>query len=336
MRLVLAKTLSCAMAGCLAMGVGAPRAAAATLPSGFQETIVASGLATPTAMAVAPDGRIFVCQQGGQLRVIKNGALLTTPFLTVTVDRRASVACSAWRSIRASRTNGFVYVYYTYRRHSPAHNRVSRFTASGDVAVAGSERILLELNALSSASQPQRRRDSLPPGADGKLYIAVGDNANSRELPDAEQPARQDPPHQCGRHHSNRQPVLLDGHGREPRHLGARPPQPVHVRLPAHERPHDHQRRRPEHVGGDQRGPRRRELRLADDGGSDDRSEVRVAALRVPAQRGHPTGCAITGGAFYNPLTQQFPSDYTGDYFFADYCGGWIYRIDVSGQPLRW
>ena len=86
MRLALAKTLSCAMAGCLAMGAGAPRAGAATLPSGFQETIVASGLATPTAMAVAPDGRIFVCQQGGQLRVIKNGALLTTPFLTVTVD----------------------------------------------------------------------------------------------------------------------------------------------------------------------------------------------------------------------------------------------------------
>src|SRR5215207_8724562 len=98
MRLAFAKTLPCAIAGCLAMGVGAPGAAAATLPSGFQETIVASGLATPTAMAVAPDGRIFVCQQGGQLRVIKNGALLTTPFLTVTVDRRVNVACSAWRS----------------------------------------------------------------------------------------------------------------------------------------------------------------------------------------------------------------------------------------------
>ena len=45
------------------------------------------------------------------------------------------------------------------------------------------------------------------------------------------------------------------------------------------------------------------------------------------------TGCAITGGTFYNPLTTQFPGDYVGDYFFADYCGNWIYRIDVSGQP---
>src|SRR5437016_9736713 len=46
---------------------------AATLPSGFIETTVASGIASPTAMAIAPDGRIFVCSQSGALRVIKNG-----------------------------------------------------------------------------------------------------------------------------------------------------------------------------------------------------------------------------------------------------------------------
>src|SRR3712207_278110 len=57
-------------------------ARAATLPQNFSETLVAGGLSAPTAMAFAPDGRLFVCQQGGQLRVIKNGALLATPFLT--------------------------------------------------------------------------------------------------------------------------------------------------------------------------------------------------------------------------------------------------------------
>jgi hypothetical protein len=40
------------------------------------------------------------------------------------------------------------------------------------------------------------------------------------------------------------------------------------------------------------------------------------------------TDCAITGGAFYNPTTRQFPSGYVGDYFFADYCSGWIRRLD--------
>src|SRR5688572_30112540 len=59
---------------------------AATLPGGFAETRVATGLANPTAMAIAPDGRVFVAQQGGALRVIKNGALLSQPFLTVSVN----------------------------------------------------------------------------------------------------------------------------------------------------------------------------------------------------------------------------------------------------------
>ena len=40
------------------------------------------------------------------------------------------------------------------------------------------------------------------------------------------------------------------------------------------------------------------------------------------------TGCAITGGAFYNPATPQFPPEYNGKYFFSDYCSGWIRRYD--------
>jgi hypothetical protein len=37
-------------------------------------------------MQFAPDGRLFICEQGGRLRVVKDGALLPTPFLTVTVS----------------------------------------------------------------------------------------------------------------------------------------------------------------------------------------------------------------------------------------------------------
>src|SRR6185369_2920286 len=57
-------------------------AQAATLPAGFTETQI-SGISSPTAMGIAPDGRIFVCQQSGSLRVIKNGVLLATPFMTL-------------------------------------------------------------------------------------------------------------------------------------------------------------------------------------------------------------------------------------------------------------
>jgi hypothetical protein len=43
-----------------------------------------------------------------------------------------------------------------------------------------------------------------------------------------------------------------------------------------------------------------------------------------------PGTCAITGGTFYNPAAIQFPSDYVGDYLFADLCAGWIRRIDPA------
>ena len=74
------------MAVFFASAVTASPLPGATLPSGFQETILASGLASPTAIAVAPDGRVFVCLKAGQLRVIKNGVLLATPFVSLTVD----------------------------------------------------------------------------------------------------------------------------------------------------------------------------------------------------------------------------------------------------------
>ena len=126
-------------------------------------------------MALAPDGRIFVCQQGGELRVIKNSALLPTPFLTLTVDcdRRAR---SARRGLRSGLpTNQFVYLYYTAT--TPAvHNRISRFTAAGDVAVPGSEVVLLDLNNLSAPRTTTAARSTS--GRDGKLYAAVGENAN--------------------------------------------------------------------------------------------------------------------------------------------------------------
>ena len=44
------------------------------------------------------------------------------------------------------------------------------------------------------------------------------------------------------------------------------------------------------------------------------------------------TGCAIVGGAFYNPPVLQFPSSFVGKYFFADLCSGWIRVLDPSNN----
>src|SRR5712691_1569130 len=143
--------------------------AAATLPTGFVETQI-GGLSGPTAMDFAPDGRLFVCLQGGNLRVIKNGALLPTPFVTISVDSSGERGLLGVAFDTNFSTNNFVYVYYTVPG-SPAHNRVSRFTANGDVAAAGSEVVLLNLDDLSSATN--HNGGAIHFGPDGKLYVAV-------------------------------------------------------------------------------------------------------------------------------------------------------------------
>src|SRR5207247_421716 len=132
-------------------------------------------LSRPTAMEFAPDGRLFVAQQGGQLRVIKDGQLLATPFVNLNVDSSGERGLLGVAFDPNFATNNFIYVYYTVPG-SPAHNRVSRFTANGDTAVAGSEFILLNLNNLSAATN--HNGGAIHFGPDGKLYIAVGENAN--------------------------------------------------------------------------------------------------------------------------------------------------------------
>lgn len=122
---------------------------AASLPAGFSEAEVAGRLANPTTMAVAPDGRIFVCLQGGQLRVIKNDVLLPTPFLTVETDDSGERGLLGVTFDPNFVNNGYVYVYYTAT--SPVlRNRISRFTASGDGAQPDSETVIFELDALAS------------------------------------------------------------------------------------------------------------------------------------------------------------------------------------------
>ena len=150
-----------------------------TLPAGFNESVFAAGLTNPTAMVVAPDGRLFVTEQGGNLRVVKNGALLPTPFATVSTDSNGERGLIGITLDPNFATNQFVYVYYTVPA-SPFNapfNRVSRFTASGDTAVPGSETVLLNLDPLSTATN--HNGGAIHFGPDGKLYVGVGENANA-------------------------------------------------------------------------------------------------------------------------------------------------------------
>jgi glucose/arabinose dehydrogenase len=305
---------------------GAP-ALAATLPAGFAETVAASGLTNPTSMALAPDGRIFVCEQGGQLRVVKNGALLATPFLSVTVDSQGERGLLGVAFDPGFPSTPFVYVYYTAT--TPAiHNRVSRFTANGDVAVAGSETVLLDLNNLSSATN--HNGGSLHFGKDGKLYIAVGENANganSQTLSNllgkllrinADGTIPSDNPFFA----------TATGVNRAIWALGLRNPftfafKPGTGRLFINDVGQNTWEEIDDGIAGSNYGWPTTE-------GPTNDPNFRSPIFSYGHGTGSTVGCAITGGDFYNPFINSFPAGYTGTYFFADLCSGWIRRLDPA------
>jgi glucose/arabinose dehydrogenase len=304
----------------LAMSVAAH---SATLPTGFAETRVATGLASPTAMAFAPDGRLFVCEQGGRLRVIKNGALLTQPFLTVSVNASGERGLLGVAFDPNFASNGFVYVYYTTAA-SPIHNRVSRFTASAsnpDVVAAGSEVQLLNLPNLSSATN--HNGGAIHFGTDGRLYVAVGDNANSansqvltttlgkflRINADGSIPA--DNPF-VGQTSGINQAIWARGL-RNPFNFAIdRSNGRIHLN----------------DVGENTWEEVNHAIAGANFGWpqTEGPNPPGVAGVRYPihAYQNAGSNCAITGAAFYRPVTANFPAEYAGRYFFGDFCGGFI------------
>src|SRR4051812_11489033 len=62
------------------------RALLSTVPAGFAESAVASGLGNLTAMEVAPDGRVFLAQEDGTIRIVANDQLLPEPFAKLLTD----------------------------------------------------------------------------------------------------------------------------------------------------------------------------------------------------------------------------------------------------------
>jgi glucose/arabinose dehydrogenase len=302
--------------------------AAATLPSGFVETTFATGLSSPTAMDFAPDGRLFVCLQGGTLRVIKNGAQLPTPFLTLTVDSAGERGLLGIAFDPNFATNNFLYVYYTVPG-SIAHNRVSRFTANGDVAAANSEMVILDLDNLSGAGN--HNGGAIHFGPDGKLYIAVGENANgSNSQTLANLLGKVLRINKDGTIPTDNPFFNTSGARKEIWALGLRNPftfafQPGTTRMFINDVGESTWEEINDGIAGSNYG-----WPITEGPTSDPRFRAPLFAY------GHgstsTTGCAITGGTFYNPTTAQFPAGYAGKYFFADLCGGWIRLLDPSNN----
>jgi uncharacterized repeat protein (TIGR03806 family) len=155
------------------------RAAERELLPGFSWTEVASGFTGATAMTVAPDGRVFVCEQTGALRVVKDSKLLERPFLRVEVDSWWERGLIGVALDPKFGENGFVYIVYV-AKHPYPHHKVSRFTARGDEAVEGSEVVLLEgddQTPIGGQYPFGHQGGAIHFGVDGKLYVGLGEQA---------------------------------------------------------------------------------------------------------------------------------------------------------------
>jgi glucose/arabinose dehydrogenase len=272
-------------------------------------------------MTFAPDGRLFISQQDGALRIVKNGLLLPTPFVTLPVNASGERGLLGVAFDPSFSTNGFVYIYYTAT--SPTvHNRVSRFTAVGDVAQVNSEVVVLELDPLGPTNH---NGGAIHFGNDGKLYVAVGDNGNKANA------------QSLGTRFGKMLRINADGTipddnpfptttgvNRAIWALGLRNPytfavQAVTGRMLIND------------VGELAWEEVNEGLAGANYGWPDTEGPTTAPGFTAPLYAyDHDDGCAISGGAFHNLLRAQFPLPYWGTYFIGDFCGGWIRSVKLG------
>jgi glucose/arabinose dehydrogenase len=306
---------------------------AATLPAGFIEIQYGSTLTPgrPTAMDFAPDGRLFICLQTGQLRVIKDGVLLGTPFVALTVDSFDERGLLGVTFDPSFASNQFVYVYYTVPG-TPAHNRVSRFTADGDVAATGSETVILELDNLTEARN--HNGGGIHFGPDGKLYVAVGENANAANAQSLDNRLGKILRINADGSLPSDNPMTFpgiagstSGANRAIWAVGLRNPftfgfQPGTGRMFINDVGAGAWEEINDGIAGSNYG-----WSICEGFCSPANPTYRDPLFEYA--RDQPGDCAaIVGGAFYNPATIQFPAAYAGKYFFGDLCAGWIRVFD--------
>jgi glucose/arabinose dehydrogenase/PKD repeat protein len=181
----------------IATPIGVPAAVAATLPTGYEERTVASGLTAPTAVDWAPDGRMFVAEKAGRVRVVTaSGTLVTNPLL----DISSHVHPSGDRGLlgiavdTSFASNRFLYLLYTYDTSSshptgPKTSRLTRVTVNSN-NTASAETVLVGSIGAAPCPAPSNTNDCIPSDGgshsigtvrsapDGTVWAGSGDGAD--------------------------------------------------------------------------------------------------------------------------------------------------------------
>ncbi|MDB5047355.1 MAG: hypothetical protein JWO30_426 [Fibrobacteres bacterium] len=295
--------------------------AAWSLPADFERTDWVGGFNSPLSMGFAPDGRLFVLEQAGKIRIVKNGILLPAPFATITTwAHRESMLGVAFDPKFAQ--NGYVYVYYSGPKQK---NRISRLTASKenpDLADASGELVLLD-----DIGDGGYQGGAFFFGKDGMLY--AGSAHGGSQLPNSlsGKALRINPAGYPNIIPPDNPFVGKAGYREEIYALGFREPFTGDV----------------DPVTGDmvfldvgEGGPE--EIDLLKPGanygyeagceGACTKAGMENPWLAYP----HSVGNCITGAAFYQG--NAFPPEYKGTLFFADWGASWIKRRDKDGKMV--
>jgi glucose/arabinose dehydrogenase len=136
----------------------------------FRVETVADGLEVPWEIVFAPDGRTFLTERPGRIRVIRDDTLQGAPYMTVT-DVEASGESGLMSMVLHPEfaQNGFFYISYAYNGASGQEVRVIRYHEANGVPTR--DKVMVENIPAAQFHAGCRLRF----GPDGKLYITTGD-----------------------------------------------------------------------------------------------------------------------------------------------------------------
>jgi glucose/arabinose dehydrogenase len=176
-----------AIVGPSAPAAGSPRASPVTSasagpfdPAGVVPvvSVVTGGLSSPLDVADAGDGsgRIFVAEQAGRIRIVRDGILVERPFLDIT----GRIASGGERGLLGIAfhpgypTDPRVFVDYTDKDGNTVVSSFRVTASDPDAADPASEVVLLHV----TQPFPNHNGGGIHFGADGMLYIALGDGGS--------------------------------------------------------------------------------------------------------------------------------------------------------------
>ncbi len=309
-----------------------------TLPAGFTDSLIASGMSLTTSMSQLPDGRLLVGQMDGTIRIIKEDQLLPTPFASFEVDRTTSQGFLQTLPDPHFEHNGYIYAYYVVpAKNGVQRNRLVRVEASGDVMKPGSETVLYESQTFSiPAGNAAHDGGGLTFGADGKIYIPTGDmmdpshaqrldNTFGKVLrinPDGSIPT--DNPFYDTARGDNR---LIYAMGlRNPFTIAAQPDTGIiYVNDVGAAQYEEINQLAP---GANYGWPN------AEGPSTDPKYTNPIYYYSHKEPDTAVGGTSVVGGGFYNPANPSFPESFTGQYFFADYNNNWLKTLDPATKAV--